>query len=350
MVNLIFDFDSVGKSVIEKPDDYSEETAEKLEAEFEAMGSSVEETQPDVILILSESLFALADVPGIEIDTQIDSTIKEYSNMNLISLRYGGYTSAMEFEALTGMSLAFLPDALTPYTTYFNSSETTFQSVVENFKQNGYYTQVIHPNLPQFYNRDIVYSSFEFDRYQSIADFQDVPEDMLTENGWVKDAYLGQRLIEELENSEEPQFLFGITMKGHYVTLDKYASTEVHVSGENMTDQQQHEIEQQAQSYYDADQMIAALIEYMNETDRPTLLYVFGDHLPPIEHLPTSGFVSDKDNKYTTTFVRYSNYKELSVAADAVTPNQIAALMVNDAGIEHSSYFDYIYSLLKTAP
>lgn len=351
IVNLIFDINTLKEAVIEKPGDYSEERAAGLSQEFSELNTAEEsDIRPDVILILSESLFDLSAVPGIELDTKINATIEKYSTTDLVSPRFGGYTSAIEFEALTGMTLAFLPDALTPYTTYFNSSDEAFPSVVADFNENGYFTQAMHPNLADFYNRSVVYNSFGFDDYKSITAFQNVPQDMMTENGWVKDEYLGQRIIEELENSDGPQFLFGITMEGHYVSVDKYAETEVHVVDGEMSEQELHEIEQQAQSYYETDRMIAALIDYMDHTDRPTLLYVFGDHLPPITYLSTGGFVADKENKYTTSFVRYSNYKELDSLAEKISPNQIAAVMMHDAGIEHSSYFDYIYSLQDTYP
>lgn len=351
-VNLMLDFTNLADVKLAKPENYSQQEAETLLEQFEAITVIKDENvNPDVIMIMAESYFDVSEVPGIDYNTVINSSIEKYSNnMKMISQRFGGYTSAIEFEALTGMSLAFLPDSLTPYTTYFNSTSNTFPSIVDNFNQAGYHTQVIHPDLAQFYNRDVVYAAMGFDEYQSIESFHNVPENMLTENGWVKDEYMAQHIIEELEQKNEPQFIFAITMEEHYVTVDKYSETEIKIINSDLDEAVKYEFEQTGQAYYNTDKMIAQIINYLGSTDRPTLLYIFGDHLPPNSYLGESGYILETDNKYGTAYIQYSNYKELPVIAEKFTPNQIAAAVVQHANIKHYSYFDYIYKLREKYP
>ena len=350
LISLIYDLRNLDGNVLEFGEGYSKERAESVEKRFDSIGSfSTDAVQPNVILILSESLFDLEGVEGIYLSSEIDSTVDTYSSTTLLSPRYGGYTSAVEFEVLTGLSLAYMPDALIPYTSYFNSPDEEFPCVVREFKNSGYITTAIHPNVPNFYNRDVVFQCFGFDEFHSIDSFE-INDLMTTSNGWLKDEYTGNKIIEQLESTNEPQFVFGITVEGHYFDVDKYDETEIKASSDALPEDQLHEVEQQAQSYYDADKMIAQLINYMNNTDRPTLLYVFGDHLPPLAALDTLGYTFDLYQKYSTSFVMYSNYKQLSIEVDTITPNQIAAQMIEDSGIIHSSYYDYIYSLRETYP
>lgn len=350
IVNLIFNFRTFQEAVMNEPENYTEQYAEELKTLFNNMDIDSNSKRPDVILILAESLFDLDGIPGLKMSKDIDATVDKYSTASLLSPRYGGYTSAVEFEALTGLSLAFMPSALTPFTTYFNNSQMKFPSIASEFNKNGYDTKVIHPNLPDFYNRTIVYQSMGFKEYQSILDFT-TTSDNSTENGWLKDQVLAERIIEELQQGAAPQFLYGITMESHYVNVEKYKNPEITVTSDSLEEGELYYLQQQAESYYHTDSMIKQLIDYMGKTDRPTLLYVFGDHLPPVDALEKVGYLDDAYNKYKTSLVMYSNYKDISVKdVDYITPNQIAAQIMVDSGIEHSGYFDYIYDMRKTLP
>lgn len=350
IINLIHNLKTFSEIQMDKPEGYTQEMAESVKEKFDAIEiPEAEDVQPDVILILAESLFDLEDVQGITLSQDIDATVDAYSAGTLISPRYGGYTSAMEFESLTGLSLAYMPNSLTPYTTYFNNPEEEFPCIVREFEKNGYHTVAVHPDLPNFYNRTTVYQVFGFDEYLAVHDF-DMSQENLTDNGFFKDIPFGNRLIEELQQATEPTFLFGISMEGHYVTLDKYAEPLVKATSDVLSEEQLNQIEQQATSYYYTDKMIANIIEYMDTTDRPTLLYIYGDHLPPVEEFSDLGFVNEKYGKYSTSLVMYSNYKSISTGTEYITPNQLAAQIMVDSGIEYSSYYDYIYSIRESYP
>lgn len=350
VVNMILNFKVLDGAIMDEPDNYSEKTALELKKEFDDLDIEYgENVKPDVILILDESLFDLDAVPGFEFSEPIDEVIEPYKNATLISPRYGGYTSAMEWESLTGFSLAYLPNSLTPYTTYYNNPNEVCPSIAQEFLKNGYITKAMHPDLPAFYNRTTVYKCFGFEQYLALSAF-DKTEENTTNNGWVKDYYLAEKIIDELEKDDEPQFIFAITMEGHYVTVDKYDDPSITVSGDGLTDADINQIQQQAQSYYDASYALKDIIDYMDSTDRPTLLYVYGDHLPPMDALGKVGYTKDKYNKYSTTFISYSNYCDIDIGAEYITTNQIAAQIMVDSGVEHSSYYDYIYSIKDEYP
>lgn len=351
IVNLIFNFNALQEIIMDEPEDYGLDTANDLLAQFQDMEPYNDGTEinPDVILILGESLFDLDGVEGLSFDVDIDETIDAYSTSAMLSPRYGGYTSAMEFEALTGLTLAFMPPSLTPFTTYFNNPADEFPCIVREFKESGYVTKAIHPDLPDFYNRTIVYRNMGFDEYQAINSFTKTEENT-TLNGWILDDELGNHIINELEKTEQPQFIYAATMEEHYVNTEKYEEPLVHAASDQLNESDLNTLSQQATSYYHTDQMIKKLVDYMDNTDRPTLLYVFGDHLPPLEALSQLGYIDDLENKYRTTLVMYSNYKNISMGVPDITPNQIATQILMDAVIDYHSYFDYIYSLREKYP
>lgn len=350
VINQFLNLQNIKDAIIKKPNNYTLEYTLRLKEEFEKMDiMPVSQDKPDVILILAESYFDLNNVEGIFLSQDIGQTMRQYSPAKLLSPRFGGYTSAIEFEALTGLSLAFLPNALTPYTTYFNNPEVEFPSIVQEFDNSGYITKAMHPDLPAFYNRTIVYPALGFQEYLALSDFE-LTKENTTENGWLKDDAFGDRIIEELMAGDTPQFIFAMTMEEHYVTLEKYPETEVKLQAPGISDKNREELEQQAQSYLNTNNMIEKIIDYMNHADRPTLLYVFGDHLPPINALGLLGYTRDPYKKYTTGFAMYSNYKEIRVEPEYITPNQIATQILYDSGIPHSSYFDYLYALRDQYP
>ncbi|MCM1082025.1 MAG: LTA synthase family protein [Clostridium sp.] len=354
VVNLWYDFKNVKNAKLKEPSDYSEEMAQNLNAEFMDLSDVRTETeeQPTVIVILAESLFDFDDMPGIVLSDDTDATLDKYSGTKLISPRFGGYTSAIEFEVLTGLTLALMPEGLTPYTTYFNNINDRFPSVPLCFKENGYITKAIHPNLAAFYNRDKVYEQLGFDEFISIVDFADCADDDMTVNGWVKDSVLGDKIIEQLQSSDTPQFIFAITMESHYVNQDKFDEPQIKVVANEfgLDEKEINELEQQAVAYKDTDEMIEKIIEYINTEDKPILLYVFGDHLPPLASFNKTGYLNDVYNKYTTRYLAYSNYKNIATEVEYITPNQIAAQVMIDSDVKHPAYFDYIFSLRNTMP
>jgi hypothetical protein len=97
-----------------------------------------------------------------------------------------------------------------------------------------------------------------------------------------------------------------------------------------------------AQSYHNADELIRTLVDYIDQTDKKTILYVFGDHLPPLTFADEVMNLDNVYEKYATTLLAYSNYKDIAFADDYITPNLLAAQIVLDAGIQHSGYWDYI--------
>jgi phosphoglycerol transferase MdoB-like AlkP superfamily enzyme len=333
---------------MKKPDDYTEDNVNKLIAEFDSLKTDGDDVKPNVICILAESYFDLNSVSDFTFSEDIIPTTRSIGISNMVSPRYGGYTAAVEYEVLTGNSLAFYPPAVIPYTAYFTNAKRSIPSVPMEFADNGYKTYAIHPNTANFYNRDKAYEMMGFDEYYAISSFADAP---MTKNSFVKDIAVADKIISTIEDNDEPVFTFGITLESHYTDAQRFDETEIKVSSDtvDLTENEINDLEQQAQSYRELDNMIAYLKDYIDNSDEPTILYIFGDHLPPVSAFGKSSYVQDVNNKYRTISLAYSNYKEVGLK-DMATPNFIAAQMLVDSGVEHSSYFDYLYKLKDSMP
>ncbi len=336
--------------IFPKPDsNYSKEYMEAVSKEFElCTQNKISDTKPNVILIMDESMFDITRLNDVSFSMDICENINKYKNACVISPRYGGGTGSVEFEGLTGMSNFFFPDNSAPYVTYW-SKEKRIPGLAYEFSQNGYETTAVHPNSGKMYNRDKIYSYMGFDRFLN-TDNTEFPPEERADDGYVKDTALADVIEKQLKSSDKPQFIFAVTIENHTLYNSKYDETEVKVSSDKLSKNQLHQLEQYSQGLLGADRLIQKMTELTDNTGRPTLLYIWGDHLPALSAFNTLGFIKDKHNKYSTPLIMYSNYKDMKPINECITPNQIAPQILRDAEVEHSSYFDYIYSLRSKYP
>lgn len=340
---------SIKDIIPSEPEGYSEETMKDIKNSFENISDNdiVGETKPDVIMLMMESVFDIENVPGIEFNEEIETNIKKYKTLDMISPRFGGGTANVEFEALTGLSSYFMPDNVVPYVTYWNNENDYIPSIAHQFKNNGYETVAIHPNNEKFYNRNIVYDAMGFDNFISI---EDMPNGILrNKRSYVYDTEMLDIMTDEIEKNDAPKFMFALNIENHNPYDVKDANATVEITGD-IPESDKNEAEIYSQTLKNDDQMIGDIIEYVNNTDRPTLLYIWGDHLPMLGVLSDTGYINTPENKYKTPVIMYSNYKKLEANTEVFTPNQFAPQVLKDSGIKYSSYFDFIYSLREKFP
>lgn len=325
---------------------YMQELKAQLDAEHIDNTSNI---KPDVIFIMEESMFDVEKVPDVEFSQQVDSNMLKYKKSIAISPKYGGGTGSVEFEGLTGMSNYFFLENVVPYVTYWNNEGKTIPGLASEFKGNGYETIAIHPNYGEVYNRTTVYNCMGFDKFIDKAEM-DFSGENLTDDGYFKDDVLADVIEDTIESAKEPAFVFAVTIENHTLYENKYKETEVKLSSDRLSDSELHNLEQYSQGVLNADRFIGKMIDYVDNAERPTILYIWGDHLPAMSAFGTLGYIEDKYNKYSTPIIAYSNYKDIEIEQEYITPNQLAPQILRDAQINYSSYFDYIYSLREKYP
>lgn len=338
---------NVRKMMLNKPDGYKEEDAEELLAAAAAEEQMNESEQsPNIIVIMNES-FADLSVIG-DFDTNvpympfIDSMTKNTIKGQLLVSPFGGYTCNTEFEFLTGLSMGLLPNGSTPYL-QFVSKPYPF-SMPAHLAELGYKTTAIHPYYARCWNRQKVYGLLGFDEFISLDNL----DKHLDESEWeyVRN-YLSDRtsykaVIKSLEEKDDDEsiFIFNVTMQNHGGYT--YSGGEFPTVTLTNTQGNYKETEQYLSLIRESDKAFEELINYLKKYDEPTIVVMFGDHLPAVEQeffeelygkSLSQVTAEELQQRYKVPFVMWANY-DIESRKDVLTsPNYLSNLLLDTAGV-----------------
>lgn len=350
--------------VIDKPHGYSVKAVEEIAARYsdnvEPEKISAKE-QPNLILIMNESLCDVNDIGGGAITTNTDSlpvihNLQENTvKATLHEERRGGGTAIMEFEMLTGDTNAFFPIGTIAYQTLIKS-ETP--SLASQLADNGYEGLIAsHPHHPKGYNRNNAYPLLGFKEFRSKQDFIDAGH---TEKygKYISDKAAYEEIIAEYEDhvnrSDEPFFAFQVTMQNH--APYSFAETDdVKITSPDTYDEA---VEQFMNYAYTSDKEIGNLIDYFKDADDPTLVVVFGDHAPRFDTLyyqKVLGINTDLNDEQEMLFqktplIMWANYDIQASDLGDTSDNYIAAEIVRLLGIKQTGYQRFLQDLQKEIP
>ncbi|MBE5882162.1 MAG: LTA synthase family protein [Lachnospiraceae bacterium] len=290
---------------IEEPEEYSEETVEDIFSSIKGQGDKEPEHTPNIIFLQIESFFNVSRVNGAEYSENPipvwSGLLRSFPSGMLTVPSVGAGTANTEFEVLTGMSLDYFGAGEYPYKTILQ--EETCESVAYNLKKLGYHTTAIHNNTGTFYDRNLVFANLGFDCFDCEEYMQGVTYNDL---GWAKDKILTQQIINALNASEEQDFIYTISVQPHgkYPT-EKVENPHLTVSGFSVEDEgRANGYEYYINEVHDTDAFLGLLVSTLNAFDEPTVVVMFGDHLPNIdmEEDEISG-----GNLFQTEYVIWSN-------------------------------------------
>ncbi|MBQ8527980.1 MAG: sulfatase-like hydrolase/transferase [Lachnospiraceae bacterium] len=269
---------------IEEPEEYSEETVEDIFAEIKGQGDKEVEDRPNIIFLQIESFFDLSRVTGVEYSEEpmpvYSTLLKSCPSGRLTVPSVGAGTANTEFEVLTGMSLDYFGAGEYPYKTVLQ--EETCESVAYNLKKLGYRTTAIHNNTGTFYDRNLVYANLGFDCFDCEEYMQGLTYNPL---GWAKDSILTQQIVNALKASKQQDFIYTISVQPHgkYPT-EKIENPHLTTSGFAPEDEgRANGFEYYVNEVHDTDAFLGLLISTLNAYDEPTVVVMFGDHLPNID-------------------------------------------------------------------
>ena len=226
---------------IEEPEDYSEDAVNALLDEVEAAGkietgpnfpdgyaavtdpAAVEKT-PTIIYVMDESYWDVSELEqyGVTFDTDISPNLHALQQTSahgrVYSPSFGGGTCDVEFEALTGYSVGFLPSGCKPYQQHVTHPMFALPSYL---KDRGYQTAAVHCYYAKYWSRNTAYPNLGFDDFISLEDMRGVDKvrGYYWKGGLVTDASMGEQIIREYETlkaaSDAPVFLHAVTMQNH---------------------------------------------------------------------------------------------------------------------------------------
>ena len=159
-----------------------------------------------------------------------------------------------------------------------------------------------------------------------------------TPTNWCKDTVLTDEIMEIMTESEERDFMHVISVEGHgaYPTTQVFKNPYTEVTAED--EETRWKYEYYLNECHEMDTFIGDLIERIEETGEPTVMLIYGDHIPALD-------VKEENYKqkdlYTTRYVIWDNIG-LKKEDKNIHSYQSGALLLKDAGLSHEGIiFDY---------
>lgn len=321
-----------------QPEEYSEELIAKINQNNTLRKEESERAElPNIIIIQLESFFDPSEVEFFTTSKDPIPTFRklmqQYSSGYFKVPSIGAGTANTEFEVLTGMNLRYFGPGEYPYKTILKERET--ESVATALKALGYGAHALHNNGGNFYSRADVFNNMGFDSYTS-KEFMYIPN--YTENGWAKDEVLTEHILNALNSTTQQDLVFGITVQGHGDYPEEQVIENPEISVYGMDDPgKKNAWEYYVNHLYETDQFIADLISELEKRGEPTVLVLYGDHLP------TMGLeAKDLKNRYlyNTNYAMWDNIG-LEKIDRHIPSYQISAEILERVGIHSGTIFNY---------
>lgn len=332
-------------SKLEAPENYSKEYIDALlENCPEEKGEDFK--KPDIILILSESFWDPTMLPNVEFSRDPLENYREIISREgtvsgrFYSTAFGGGTVRPEFEVLTGLTTDHLPGGSIPYQ-YIKSDSESYVSLYQDL---GYRTIAIHPYTSSFYLRKEAYPLIGFEELYF--------EDSLYALKDVKVKISGKQISDDsfvdyikyyMSQSDEPTFVFGISMENHQPYSGKFSSFDIEVNSSTLSEGVLNDTRNFTQGAFEADKALKKLVDFIDERERDTVLVYYGDHPPTLGAnygaYHESGMIDlnamtgeMNENLRATPFLIYANFEMAeSEMVKAGNDNKIASYHLMNA-------------------
>ncbi|WP_066873874.1 LTA synthase family protein [Clostridium mediterraneense] len=314
----------------QKPESYNEARMNEIKDKLDSATATVSNTKvkPNIIVVQLESFVDPYRLKGVKFEEDPIPNIRKLSQQGpngLITVpSFGGGTVRTEFEVLTGYCANNLGPGEIPNNTVLKKQSV--ESLAYILKKQGYQTTAIHDYLGNFYNRDTVYSNFGFDNLVTMEYMDDLkytynyPSDM---NNLAS--------IEQVLSRKEPQFIFNVAVESHGPYDKSYNAKKYTVSG-NISNEDRNQIQEYVDKAHEVDKYVKALIDYVEKSGEPTIIAMYGDHLPALSVINNKD-IFPQDEKYKPEYFIWSNIGVKPKEQD-ISAYQLSTYILNLAGID----------------
>lgn len=353
---------SVQLMLVEKPNGYSKNTADAIADAYRGEAEADEDTvTPNVIAVMDEAFADLQAVGDFETSEDVmpfyrslkENTVKGFVYVSI----FGGQTANSEFEFLTGLSKAYIPESSTPYQLYIKSLLPGLTTFLGDQGYQG--MKAFHPFHANGYNRHNVYPNLGFSDFISLEDLKIEQQDLL--RGFVSDKKDFQIIIDEYEKAKEksdaPFYLFNVTMQNHSGYDKDFDNFDQPITIEKDFDDP--EVKRYLNLVRHSDEALKTLINYFEKVDEPTVIVFFGDHEPGLSDDFFSALygknvesLSAEENMemYKTPFLIWANYDIEEKEGVNTSANYLSSLMLESTGMPLSPFNRFLLELSKDVP
>jgi len=348
---------------ISVPDNYDDEKVEWMLNNAVGLNEKIL-GKPNIIVVFSESFWDISQLEELEFNKPVTENFNRLKQeglfFNMISPTYGGISANVEFEFLTGANLMFFGKGFVPYMQLYNNSRYFNRpSIINELKNNGYYTSIFAPTSKELFNCERFYNFLGVDETRFIEDDVNVPK----KGFYVSDEYMTDVAIEKLKNKPDNQKLFYmfLTMQAHMpYTINKYSEYDIDIKNTRLTKDAKDCVVSYSQGIYDADKELGRLYDFICQYDEPTIIVFYGDHLPylqtdkenvidKLEYFNTPNELLNEYRKYNTQALILANFdiKNEDSIYNYMGPDLLGAFIINNLDINISNYYKWLYDSIK---
>lgn len=341
---------------MDEPEGYSKEKIKEITEKYQKLADeknkTVEEESPNIVFVMSESFSDPSRLNGVEVSGEPLADYYEVADQtysgNMLSQNYGGGTANIEFEALTGFSMAlFNAQLTTPYTMLVPKMDQ-LPSIVSALNAQSYQTTAIHPYNTSMYKREDVYQTLGFDQF--ISERTMTYTDTIENNPYISDESAYKEVMTLLKEEKTPQFIHLVTMQTHMPYNGKY--DRLGYSAEISDGSRTLDLENYLQDISYSSTALKQFTEELKNLSRRTLVVFWGDHLPGI-YSDTIQAKNDKQTLHETQFLMFDSKGKLEKQTnqDAITsPFYFAANLMEQTNQTTTGFYQLLLSLEQELP
>lgn len=342
----------ISEMSIPTPENYSKNEVSKIVESIESKETVESDIQPNIVVIMSEAFWEFEKIlPNYEGETYYP-TVSKYKIGNIVSPSYGGGTSNVEFEALTGYSNNLLPDGSVPYQQFMSPYVPALPNLLKEY---GYETSAFHTYHKYFWNRVVAYPALGFDQFIGLEDL-DSPE---YHGVFIDDRVVNDLILDQLKDATKPQFIYAVTMQNHGMYVDgRYGSDTMPISTE-YSESTNNMLNTYGTGIVHSDQVFKDLLEELETLDKPTLVVFFGDHLPNLDNAYREvGFV-DADGNFSledqlklkeTPIAVWNNYGKEIGDIGSISTSFLAPYIMEWAELKMPTYYSFLQNFRENMP
>ncbi|MDD2518922.1 MAG: LTA synthase family protein, partial [Bacilli bacterium] len=337
------------------PSGYNENAAKKILNNYIDYDIN-DDKKVNIIAIMLEAYNDFSKYESIDFNIDIYENYKkiidESYHGNIVSNVIGGGTIDTERAFLTG------------YFTHTKYLKNT-NSFVWYLKDQGYYTEAMHPIYGWFYNRRNVNEKLGFDNY----DYYENKYNKIN-NNFLKDDEFFDYIIqgyEENSKSEKPYFNFSVTYQNHGPYDENSTGTEYLIRKDNFDENIYNMVNNYFTGIYNTNLALPKLIEYFEKVNEPTVILFFGDHNPYFG-VNNSGYkmlgidldFSTKNgllNYYSVPYFIWGNdgakktlNKDFKGEGNLISPNYLMVELFEYLNLKGDQYMQFISKFKQSMP
>ena len=282
--------------VMDQPAGYSRATMKSLAHRYQLSADRINRdrksymNESSLVYILSESFSDPTRVPGVALNQDPMPHIRSIKDGTtsglMLSSGYGGGTANLEFQAMTGLSMAnFDPSLTSPYQQVI--PHLSWIPTVNQAWGSPSRSLAFHPYESSMYSRAENYKKFGFSHFYSLTGPDQIAhQDRIDRSQYVGDRSAYDSALEQMGDDKGNQFVEVITMQNHMPYNDWYDDNNFSVNSSDpnrpLGDDEMQSIRTYAKGVSLTDQATADFLNSLDSQSKPVTVVFYGDHLPGI--------------------------------------------------------------------